>query len=334
MAVGTPWGLRVELGNGRMKFANREGRVRPRSAFTLVELLVVIAILAVLMALLLPALQAAREAARRSICSDHQKQVAYALQEYETAHAAFPPGRLGCDDSGDTTPIAVCPPGLPAEKKTAASGFIEILPQLEQHALYDQRDVDDGGLWNRNVNSIGWYYDAAKQAGVRQRVAVLVCPSDDSAALSDVYVPLVAATANYAFMQGSIGPASATYDKTAVKFDNNGMFLYVRPRKAREVTDGLSNTLMLGEVIMPDTWESSNAWTYARQNADALRTASNPVNTVPGDGAMVDRQNGAFASRHPGGTIFTYGDAHVAFVNEDIAAAAYQAMATIAGEDN
>jgi prepilin-type N-terminal cleavage/methylation domain-containing protein/prepilin-type processing-associated H-X9-DG protein len=317
-----------------MKYANRVSGRRRRPAFTLVELLVVLAILTVLMALLLPAVQAAREAARRSMCSDHQKQVAYAVLHYETAYGAFPPGRIGCDDTGDSIPLAVCPPGLPPEKKTAASGFIEVLPQLEQQALYDQLGVDSGGLWNRNVNSIAWYYDAAKQEGVQRRVAVFVCPSDDASPLSDVYAPVVAATANYVFMQGTIGPAAANYEKTLAKYGNNGLFVYVKPRKAREVTDGLSNTLMLGEVMMPDAWESSNTWTYARQNADALRTASNPVNTLPGDGALVDRQNGAFASRHPGGAMFAYGDAHVAFVNEGIATAAYRALATIAGEDN
>jgi hypothetical protein len=252
---------------------------------------------------------------------------------YETAHGSLPPGRIGCDDTGDTIPLAVCPPGLPPEKKTAASGFIEILPQLEQQPLYDRLAVDNGGLWNRNVNSIAWYYDAAKQQAVQQRPSLFVCPSDDASPLSDVYAPIIAATANYVFMQGAIGPAS-NVDKTVAKYENNGLFVYVKQRKVREATDGLSNTLMLGEVIMPDMWESSNTWTYARQNADALRTASNPVNTIPGDGALVDRQNGAFASRHPGGALFAHGDAHVTFVHEDIALVTYQALATMAGDDN
>jgi prepilin-type processing-associated H-X9-DG protein len=227
----------------------------------------------------------------------------------------------------------VCPPGLPPEKKAAASGFIEILPQLEQQALYNQLAVDHGGLWNRNVNNIAWYYDSAKQQAVQRQVSLFICPSDDANPLSDVYAPVIAATANYVFMQGTLGPASSA-DKVTTRYENNGLFVYVKRRKAREATDGLSNTLMLGEVIMPDTWESSNAWTYARQNADALRTASNPLNTLPGDGMMADRQNGAFASRHPGGAIFAYGDAHVTFVNDDIAMPAYQALATFAADDN
>ena len=84
--------------------------------FTLVELLVVITIIGILIALLLPAIQAARESARRATCSNHQKQVGLAILSYETAQGVFPAGRIGCDDTGDTMSISVCPPGLSPEK--------------------------------------------------------------------------------------------------------------------------------------------------------------------------------------------------------------------------
>jgi prepilin-type N-terminal cleavage/methylation domain-containing protein/prepilin-type processing-associated H-X9-DG protein len=307
---------------------------RSDGGFTLVELLVAIAIIGALAGLLLPAVQAAREAARRSICTDHQRQIALALTNYETARRRFPPGRLGCDDTGDTLAIPECPPGLPAEKKTAASGFIEILPQLELQALYDQLDVHRGGLWNRNVSSIAWYYDTAKREAVQQAIPLFNCPSDTVDPLSEVYAPVIAATASYALVQGSHGPASANYQKHLAKYDNDGLFLYVRPRAVREVTDGLSGALMLGEVVLADWWESSNTWSYARVNADSLRTTSNPLNTYPGAEVMSpERQNGAFASRHPGGAVFAYADAHAEFIAEDIDLAVYQARSTIAQED-
>ena len=300
-------------------------------AFSLVELLVVIAILGTLVALLLPAVQAARESARRATCSNRQKQVGLAILSYESTHGFFPAGRLGCDDTGETLDIAVCPPGLPAEKKTGASGFVEILPQLEQQPLYDRIDVHQGGLWNRNVDDLGWYSDRGKCRGVKEHLEVLVCPSEQAEPISEVYAPVMAATSSYAFVQGSRGPDFPTH---VAKFDNNGFFLYVIRRQAKHVRDGLSNTMMLGEVTLSDTWESSNTWSYALVNADCLRTTANPLNTRPGAGQyLIERQNGAFSSRHPGGAIFCFADGHVRFVVDGIEMAVYQSASTIHGNE-
>jgi prepilin-type processing-associated H-X9-DG protein/prepilin-type N-terminal cleavage/methylation domain-containing protein len=300
-------------------------------AFSLVELLVVIAIVGTLIALLLPAIQAARESARRATCSNHQKEVGLAILNYEAAHGVFPAGRIGCDDSGETHDIAVCPPGLPAEKKTGASGFIEILPQLDQQPLYDRIDVHQGGLWNRNVDDLRWYGDPGKCRGVKELLGVLVCPSEQADPLSEVYAPVLAATSSYAFVQGSLGPDVPT---EIAKFDNNGLFLYVIRRQAKQVSDGLSNTLMLGEVTLSDMWESSNTWSYALVNADCLRSTANPLNTRPGAGKhLIDRQNGAFSSRHPGGAVFCFADGHVSFVAENVELLVYQAASTIDGDE-
>jgi prepilin-type processing-associated H-X9-DG protein len=223
---------------------------------------------------------------------------------------------------------------MPAARKNGASGFVEILPQLELGDLYEELGVRRGGLWNRNVSDLGWYYyNPAKAGAVKRQVSLLRCPSDSSDLISDTYAPVLAATGSYAMVQGTIGPGHARYGKRVAKYENDGLFIYVLPRRAQEVTDGLSHTAMLGEVVLAHEWESSNTWTYARVNADALRTTSNPLNTPPGAGAEVDRQNGAFASQHPQGAMFAYADGHVAFVAEEVDAGAYNAMATVAGED-
>ena len=271
--------------------------------FTLIELLVVIAILGLLVGLLLPAIQAAREAARRTGCVNHQSQVARAILNYETSNRHFPAGRIGCDDSGDTSLVELpsCPPGLKPEQKTAASGFVTLLPYLEQGALFNLLGVDRGGLWNRNVTDLAWANDPGKRAAVKQRVEVYVCPSDTSAPISEVY-EVAGATGSYALVQGTIGPGSAAQpvDKQEAKYFNNGLFVYVARRQTQEVTDGMSRTMMLGEVVMGDTYPSINLWTYARVNADCLRTTANPLNTRPEQGEFRDgRQNGAFASEHP-----------------------------------
>jgi prepilin-type N-terminal cleavage/methylation domain-containing protein/prepilin-type processing-associated H-X9-DG protein len=315
---------------------------RGRRGFTLVELLVVIAVLGILFALLLPAIEAAREAARRSSCTNNLAQISRAVLNYESGERNFPPGRIGCDDTSD---IPACPPGLPAEKKTAASGFVSILPQLELAGLYDLLDVEHGGLWNRNVDDLGWYSVPGKARGVRQRPEVFVCPSDLSEPLTEFYAPVIAATGSYAFVQGTMGPArsngaaSPGYQmersaKVVAKYENDGLFRYVMRRRAGEVVDGLSNTMMAGEVIFAHDYSSINTWTYARLNADSLRTTANPLNTPPGEGEYRDgQQNGAFASEHPGGGVFAFADGHTEFIEESIEPWTYRALSTIAGEE-
>lgn len=325
-------GRRLISGCAAARFAREPARRAHASSrgFTIVELLVVIAILGILVALMLPAVQAAREAARRQICLSHLKQVAQAIANYESGIAFFPAGRVGCDDTPD---VPECPPGLPSEKKTAASAFVTILPYMEQQALHAQLAVDRGGLWNRNIDDLGWWYnDPVKARAIQQRVASFNCPSDTSKAISDVYAPVLAATGSYAFVQGTKRPGYEVSSAEA-KYDNNGLFVYVKRRRGSEVTDGLSTTLMIGEVRMADTWESSNTWTYARFNADTLRTTEFALNTPPGAGSIYGLQNGAFASQHPGIGLFAYADGHVEAIEEGIDLPPYRALSTIAGED-
>ncbi len=301
---------------------------RATGAFTLVELLVVISIIGLLIALLLPAVQAAREAARRGACINNQKQIGVAITSYESARHKFPRGRIGCDNKGRYWNGSVCPTDLTAEEMTGASGFVEILPQVEQQALFDMLAVDDGGLWNNNVADVGWYSNDNKSWGVKKRPQVYVCPSDTSQAISDVYFPpILAATGSYAFVSGSFGGDDSSKQ---TKYQNNGMFMYVVQRKAKQVEDGLSNTMMLGEVFLADTNESSNTWTYAIANADSLRSTANPLNTQPGDGKKVfELRNGAFGSQHPGGAVFCFADGHAEFVADDVDFSLYQEMSTI-----
>jgi prepilin-type N-terminal cleavage/methylation domain-containing protein len=299
-----------------------------RRGFTLVELLVAIVIIAILLGVLLPAIQVAREAARRASCTNNLKQLGAAIQVYESSHRKFPPGRVGCDDTGDEMPIAACPPGLPVERKTAASGFIVLLPTLEEGALFDELAISAGGLWNRDVDDLAWYSIPNKRRAIAQTLTVLRCPSDTSAAISDVYSPVLAATGSYAFAQGTLGPESPL---EKVKYENNGAFLYAVMRKPNQVIDGLSKTAFVGEIVLADTWESSNTWTYALVHADCLRSTYNRLNTRPGSGDTYERRNGAFGSQHPHGGLFAFGDAHVEFFPDEIDVNVYWSFSTIAG---
>jgi prepilin-type N-terminal cleavage/methylation domain-containing protein/prepilin-type processing-associated H-X9-DG protein len=299
--------------------------------FTLIELLVVISILGILVALLLPAIQAAREAARRTGCINNQKQVSLAITEYELACRQYPAGRIGCDDLGEDLALSVCPPPLPAEKKTGASGYVLILPYLEMQPLFDQLDVANGGLWNRNVDDLKWYGDPGKYKGIKEVIPTMVCPSDQSTRISYVYQPIGAATASYALVQGTKGPGFPDLiPEVDVRYFNNGMFVYVVARRIKEITDGLASTMMQGEVLLSDTYESSNTWSYARPHADSLRTTLNPLNTWPGTGHKTsENRNGAFGSFHPQGAVFSFVDGHVQFLDNGIEFETYQALSTI-----
>jgi prepilin-type N-terminal cleavage/methylation domain-containing protein/prepilin-type processing-associated H-X9-DG protein len=303
---------------------------RRSAAFTLVELLVVVAVVGMLMAILMPAIQAARESARRVGCANNMRQSGLGIIEYESAIAFYPPGRTGCDDTGDSMNHPICPPGLPSTKKTAASGFVEILPYIEYHDLYEDLDIGHGGLWNRNVDDLGWYKNPAKCKGIKRRVEIFVCPSDTARELSAVYFPVKAATSSYALVQGTLGPDSPLH---VSKFDNDGLFLYVVRRRPAQVTDGLSKTFMVGEVVLADVWESSNTWSYALVNADCLRTTRNALNTQPGRGVVLERQNGAFGSQHPQGANFGFADGHIEFISDAIDLDTYRARSTLQDED-
>jgi len=269
-------------------FASSDKRSSKRYGFTLVELLVVIAIIGILIGMLLPAVQSVREAARRTSCLNNFRQIGLAISNYESARQELPPGRLGCDDIGESMSVPDCPPGLTSEEKNGASGFVLLLPFLELGNLEQQLAVNDGGLWNRDVDDLAWWQSNADKRGPNSPDLV-------------------------------------------TKYSNNGAFAYKRPRSFREVADGLSTSFFVGEVIRPDIWESSNVWSYTRANADCLRTTDNLLNTPPGAGDVLERRNGAFASNHPGGSQFLYGDGHVQFISDNVQQQLYQDLSTING---
>jgi prepilin-type N-terminal cleavage/methylation domain-containing protein/prepilin-type processing-associated H-X9-DG protein len=322
----------------------RDGTRAAAAGFTLVELLVVIAIIGILVALLLPAVQAAREAARRSQCQNNLKQICFAALNYEGANKYLPPGRYGCDGT-------YCSPG---EWIRAASGFLPMLTYLEEQPLFDTIDFTDGP-WKAPANAPERNAVAPhrkNQALVETRLDVMSCPSDTKLPYADFEgrrTPFQEATGSYAFCTGSRGPSCGTghaskYVKTISGAPGaDGVFMYVlgddhRGLALRVITDGLSHTYLFGETRDGHLSETRNRWTAAGRYVDGLRSTENPMNTIPGMGGFEWSADGytttgAFASRHPGGAQFAYGDGRVEFVTENIALEIYQANSTRAKED-
>ena len=199
-----------------------------RSGFTLVELLVVIAIIGILIALLLPAVQAAREAARRSQCTNNLKQLGLALHNYHDSNKTF------VYRAGGTVGDNVDRRGSNWYQR---SGFISLLPFIEQTAMWDQIKAGDAttasegpeGSWRWGP----WNYppDAVR------------CPSNPGPpALSTATQGLH----NYAFSVGD--QVAGLYGDQTVR----GIFGYRLCVSIAEIADGTSNTIMMSERLKAD----------------------------------------------------------------------------------
>ncbi len=343
-----------------------------RVAFTLVELLVVIAIIGVLVALLLPAVQAAREAARRASCSNNLHNIGLAVLNSADSTGHLPtsiytaPEDFACiPASGSSQPEWLGPPGGTNSPANGGPGFlgkgwiIDILPQMEQQAAYQR-------LWTRMKadKSFGIRVDRGLGLGhmdVRDitgaQLSILTCPSDTSTMPSTdlwYWEPVPTGTTNY---KGCIGDTAMTDGLSRGKSDvttfppafgrlpdchntseTNGMFgrnTSVRPIELKSVTDGQSNTFMVGENVISQDYHS--AAFYADGD---FATCGIPLNTFLFDLDVATMKlppnwmlGRGFKSLHPGGGQFALGDGSSRFVNEGIDGAVYRALATRAGDE-
>jgi prepilin-type N-terminal cleavage/methylation domain-containing protein len=309
-----------------------------RSGFTLVELLVVIAIIGILIALLLPAVQAAREAARRAQCTNHLKQLVLASHNYHDVYQKLPAGSLILGRMHDYSNTRYC-----------TNWSISILPYLEQKPLYDKYDM-------RKM-----FYENPAEV-LQADITTFYCPSSPNA--GKLEKPAANATlkfpnadqmyrlSSYKACSGRSGGPGAVYfgDNQSV-FDANGnlkypdwigMFPTVGYSKLHyadfaSVTDGLSNTLAIGEYTTRTNIGRSPFWSFTFGGYVVGGIGITSLSLM----ADFDRcmslsgnSNGcyyAFGSEHPGGVNFALGDGGVRFVSTTVDMAILQAAATRAG---
>jgi prepilin-type N-terminal cleavage/methylation domain-containing protein len=303
-------------------------RLSPRRAFTLVELLVVIAIIGVLVALLLPAVQAAREAARRMRCSNSIKQIVLACHNYESTFLTFPPGGIVNYRAGvAVTEANFCTVG---SDTTQAPWTVLILPFLEETNLYNRFDFSRTFTGSSNIPGL-----SPNRELFTLNMRKYQCTSDPDSTAS-------ANNANYLGVQGGGPPVSApvlpdsapcsTQLGTRVFFQSGSIYTNSRVRIA-EITDGTSNTYLIGESrYMPvprmrgDTfhagWSSGlkadNTFAVPLTFTAAVLQINAQKECKPGVADCFGFVSRLFGSMHPGGCLFGMADGSVQFVTQNI----------------
>ncbi len=300
-------------------------RVWP-SGFTLVELLVVIAIIGVLIGLLLPAVQAARESARRSVCLNNMKQLGLALANYHGANEKFPRCSfysLNSDGSGNY------------HGHTINSW---ILPFVEHQAEYDQLDLDlpSTATVNRNV--------LAGTVGGTGKWSFQACPSNQFARRLGNYNGFGGNQEQGASYMPCGGPRSyGNYNTTdcgaaglpdycgdsSIVDRKSGMFAIGNSSwghftRVRDITDGLSKTIAMGEVRPENNmyfgmWAiQAHAFSTSYRINSTLRRITVTA-SIPTDGYPQGLQyNGGMASAHPSGAHVLMADGSVRYLDETI----------------
>jgi prepilin-type N-terminal cleavage/methylation domain-containing protein/prepilin-type processing-associated H-X9-DG protein len=307
-----------------------------RRAFTLIELLVVIAIIGLLVALLLPAVQAARESARRTQCSNNLHQIGIALQSYEAAMRSLPAGYISQFTAGTaTTPSVDTGPGW-----GWAAFLLNSLEESSLHALIRfDRPIED--VLNLPVRT--------------QSVSVYLCPSDSVAQIwsardgrslqnkqiitvSDIgALPKICDVAPANFV-GMFGPTEPGIDGAGLFFRNSHV-------RFREILDGTSSTIAVGErshllgeatwlgsvtgaVLAPGPEDTDGIGTFEAEHSSVMVLGASGEHISPGD---PNGEPDMFFSMHPGGVNFVFADGHVAFLSTETDAKLFEALSTRAG---
>jgi len=330
---------------------------------TLVEMLVVIAIIAVLVALLLPAVQGVRESARRVSCGNSLQQLALACQVYHETEGQLPP-TMGV--SPIFYPNLINVPQFRSRWPVSLHGrnwIVWLLPRVEEQNLFDSIDFMQDGL-------VG----LANLAVAQRNLPLALCPSDPQALvpLPRAAGPLAAGTssnpndwltlalASYAISHGDhrhrfvprSAPIPAPPPDPPFPPHANGVITLASLRGVASrsgfsvsfasVRDGLSNTIMLGEIV--PAWSEFQSWANQSfagmlnpinyRNADYANGSITPKVQGPPDAtpfcsAGCNNDNGlSFRSRHQGGAFFALCDGAVHFLTEDISIPVYQALST------
>ncbi|QDT63877.1 DUF1559 domain-containing protein [Calycomorphotria hydatis] len=349
------------------------GARHKRRGFTLIELLVVIAIIAILIALLLPAVQQAREAARRSQCQNNLKQLGLAMHNYHDAHRTFPPGLMPTMASGyrdnPNDPRALCASSGVANNDSGWTWSAMLYPYMELVNLYETIGIGQqstqqlAAQLSRTGNEI--------TSAFQQQLPTLQCPSDPKPQFHE-YVSLFKTNGRMQTGTGALSSPNSQFEMPIVNYvvshstrgihpinitspyttsgspanalcridEYDGVFGVWSRTRIRDITDGTSNTILVGEKaygrVLRDSDRSlslggtahvagvsrgSEPWGNAYWGAVAM-VGINPNADFDGSNTITDIElfnaRHMYQSLHVGGSQFLFADGSVHFLGETI----------------
>ncbi|MCC6508381.1 MAG: DUF1559 domain-containing protein [Pirellulaceae bacterium] len=320
-----------------------DSRPSIRDGLSLIEMLVVIAIIGILMALALPAIQAAREVARRMSCSSHVRQLALAAHHYEATHKKFPPGYLG------ETPVRA---GMVVTENSYVGHLVFLMPFMELDEIYHAwaRKRDLGVRSTIRVSGdpryMRWSNGAVNGDSLwsdhQYKIEVLLCPSDDAYSNSSSTVtelrtttttgmvhsfsePSMLGRTNYLGSAGRLGVGVPSRDAF------RGIFYNRSETRTAHITDGLSQTIMFGEVtgqfsdpVLAKGRLRSISWNAGPQWTEWHRPIYNYAR---------HKRVEKFSSMHPMVINFAFADGSTKPLSEDIDGDLLVALSSMAGQE-
>jgi prepilin-type processing-associated H-X9-DG protein/prepilin-type N-terminal cleavage/methylation domain-containing protein len=283
--------------------------MKRRRAFTLIELLIVVGIIAVLIALLLPAIQSSREQARRAQCTNNLLELGIAMGNYASTHSVLPPGVVN-----DKGPIISQPVGY------HHGWAVQILPFIGQENIY------------RRFNMEQSVYAPSNETARSVIISTFMCPSS-SRGWS---------------LNGPMCYAGCHHDVEApIAADNHGVLYLNSHVRFDDITDGLAQTILLGEQKSNEPaisgWAAGTRATL--RNTGAGLNSANPLTALYAgiahlsegekhaaaarmveEGAIPADFVGGFSAWHPGGANFAFCDGSVRFIKQTVPEPVYHLL--------